>query len=202
MTRVLCTLALVLCACVPNYEGAPCGSDDHCPTYQICNSDLRCEIGKRPTGTCASDAQPGGCGNGSVCNSARVCQALSEGMCAEAWRPLQWTASSRGLVIFNTRDEPDVAADCTTGNAFTMTVFAYSAFSLVPASLSEVPKLTAYFEGSMVEVSPTLKEANYTRFNEGAQIGLTFTLCRPETTEVRLAVAFEDGNQVCTTQRR
>ncbi|MBL8913297.1 MAG: hypothetical protein JNM17_21550 [Archangium sp.] len=206
MKRGALTLTLALMACVPSYTGAPCASDDNCPTGQICETG-RCDYGARPPGTCRSETQPGGCGYGSVCTSANSCQAITEGQCTHIGNTFMsmrspWTSTSTGPVIFNVIDEVDVAADCASDNAFTMTVYAYSTFVSFPTDVNALPALRSYGSlGTPTELKPRLLQTRYTVFNDGGQVGVTFTLCAPST-RLELGLAFEGGNGVCTTQTR
>ena len=204
-------LALVTCA--PSIQGAPCLTDENCPTSQIC-VDERCEFGPVTGamtdggggGSCDTTNQPWGCGYGSACANTGQCNQIVDATCthiANASGRTSWTSASTGPVVFNIVNEVDVATDCTTGNAFTMTVYAYAGTTPFPAQVSALPRLFVYSStGAGVDITGQLPQASYSIFNGGAQMGVTFSQCSTETARLDLGLAFVGGNGVCTTQTR
>ncbi len=213
-TDALCSNAVpgAVCSVATKQCAARCTASTQCPRRTQCETATgQCVSGTVPSvdagipGACSSSSpQPDVCGYGSVCPIDNRCVPLSDGSCsniAGASRPT-WTSNSVGPVIFNVVDEVDDATACTTGYAFTVTVYAYAGPGTVfPASKSASPTLTAYgLSGAGTNVtSNLLSQANYTVSVGGTQLSAKFTLCSATTSPLATGFAFANGNGVCTT---
>jgi hypothetical protein len=161
--------------------------------------------------TCnATNPQPDTCGYGSACTQAMSCEAITNGTCSNVTsgqgrtNHMGWTTASTGPVIFNIVDEADVASDCMADNAFTMTVYAYTApGSTFPAMKSALPGFFYYTNsGTAVDIPLNLlKQSNYTLYGNTV-MGAKFTLCSANTSSLGIGVGFTNGNGYCTTLTR
>lgn len=195
-----------------------CTSNSDCPSGYTCdttsgqcsggNTDAGMDAGMDAGVTCNSmGTQPDVCGYGSVCTSSNSCEAVvDDTSCsniANSGRPA-WTSASTGPVIFNVVDEADDQTKCTTDNAFTVTVYAYTkAGDTFPAMKSNLPGFFYYTSSGMAVDIPTslLQQANYTLYGNTV-MGAKFTLCSTATSSIVAGFGFTNGNGYCTTLTR
>lgn len=227
-TDALCnggTAGSLVCSDLTKVCTAKCTANSQCPTGATCETATgQCKAGTTSdagtTDAGTSDAgttdagvtcnsagtQPDTCGYGSVCTSGNTCEAVIDGTCGNVSGRPAWTSASTGPVIFNVVDEADDATACTTGNAFTLTLYAYAGTgSTFPAQKSNLPGFFYYTStGTQVDIPMNLlTQGNYTLYSSGAVMGAKFTLC--STTAMNSLVAgfgFTNGNSYCATLTR
>lgn len=153
-----------------------------------------------------SNTQPNTCGYGSFCTGTKVCQAASNGGCSNVTtHAAGWTSNSTGPVIYDVVDETDVAADCTTGNAYTVTLWAYQTGGTFPAMKSDLPGFFYYNTSGNPTDIPTnlLRQSGYTLYQNGQVMSAKFTLCSTAASQsIQAGFGFTNGNGVCATLTR
>ena len=227
-TDALCGMAVPnnICNEATKQCTAKCTSNAGCPTGFTCSAAGNCTNGSSSDAgadagtdagmntdagvTCNNANQPDVCGYGNICDGNNACAALGDdrtcGNITASTRPA-WTSASTGPVIYRVDDVmPDNAAACTTGNAFTVTIYAYAAAgSTFPAQKSNLPGFFYYNSAGVQTDIPTmlLLQSNYQLFANNTVMGATFTLCSTTaTTSLIAGFGFTNGNSVCTTLTR